>query len=192
MGALPDRRSIRTDAFWRSVERSEHILQVYANENVFLDALEGFVGSGLRVEEAVIVIASAPHLHELEKRLRSRWIDVDRARWQQRYVPILAHETLRNMIAEGMPDEAQFAETTAKLLSRARGGSGRAVRAFVEMVPLLWTQANIAASAQLEHLWARLAKREEFPLFCAYSKENYERHAGTPSPCGEHSLLLPG
>jgi hypothetical protein len=191
MGALPDRRSIRSDAFWSTVERSAHILQVYGNENVFLDALEGFVGSGLRADEAVIVIASAPHLHELEKRLRQRWIDVDRARWQNRYIPILALETLRAMMVDGMPDEMQFAEVTTKLVSRARG-SGHPVRAFVEMVPLLWAQGNTAASAQLELLWAKLAKTEDFPLFCAYSKENYERHAATPAPCGEHSLLLPG
>ncbi len=189
MSAIPDRRSIRSDVFWSAVDRSAHILQVYGTETIFLDALEGFVGSGLRAEEGAIVIASALHLHELEKRLRMRWIDVDRARWQQRYLPILAQETLQKLLVDGMLDEQQFFEVTEKLVSRARG-DGRKVRAFVEMVPLLWAQGNTAASAQMELLWAKLAKREEFPLFCAYSQDNYERHAATP--CAEHSLLLPG
>jgi hypothetical protein len=174
MTAIPDRRSIRGDAFWGTVERSAHILQVYRTETIFLDAL---------------VIASAPHLHELEKRLRQRWIDVDRAKWQKRYIPILAQETLQGLLVDGMPDEVQFLEVTRKLLSRARG-DGRKVRAFVEMVPLLWAQGKTEASAQLEALWARLAKNEEFPFFCAYSHDNYERHAATP--CADHSLLLPG
>jgi hypothetical protein len=189
MGTLPDRRSIRGDAFWGSVERSAHILQVYRSEIIFLDALEGFVGSALRGDEGALVVASAPHLHELEKRLRQRWIDVDRARWQQRYLPILANETLQKLLVDGMPDEVRFFEVARKLIARARG-NGRAVRAFVEMVPLLWAQGQTEASGQLETFWARFAKAEEFPLFCAYSQEDYERHAA--APCAEHSLLLPG
>jgi DcmR-like sensory protein len=189
MSVIPDRRSIRGDAFWGTVERSAHILQVYRTETIFLDALEGFIGSGLRGEEAAVVIASAPHLHELEKRLRQRWIDVDRARWQQRYIPILASETLQKVLVDGMLDEGQFVEVAGKLISRARG-NGRPVRAFVEMVPLLWAEGKTDASAQLETFWAKLAKAEEFPLFCAYSQDNYERHAA--APCAEHSLLLPG
>src|SRR5258708_16643185 len=189
MGTIPGRRSIRGDAFWGSVERSAHILQVYRSEIIFLDALEGFVGSALRGDEGALVIASAPHLHELEKRLRQRWIDVDRARWQQRYIPILANETLQKLLVDGMPDEAQFFEVARKLIARARG-NGRQVRAFVEMVPLLWAQGQTEASAQLETFWARLAKAEEFPLFCAYLQDNYARHA--PLPRAQHTLLLPG
>ena len=59
-----------------------------------IDALEGFVSTGLRAGEGVAVIGTATHVHELEKRLRAHWLDIDRARWEGRYVPMLAQETL--------------------------------------------------------------------------------------------------
>ena len=192
MSSIPDRRSIRSDVFWGSIERSAHILQVYGNENVFLDALEGFAGSGLRVDEAVVVVASAAHLHELEKRLRLRWIEIDRARWQQRYIPVLSQETLLKFMVGGHPDAELFARAAGGLVARARGNE-RKVRVFVEMIDMLWGPGKESASVQIERLWAQLAKDEGFPLFCAYAKETFERHvASTPSSRAEPSLLLPG
>lgn len=192
MSSIPDRRNIRSDAFWGAIERSAHILQVYGNENVFLDALEGFVGSGLRVEEAVVVVASATHLHELEKRLRMRWIEIDRARFQQRYIPVLSQETLLKFMVGGFPDAELFAKAAGGLIARARGDN-RKVRVFVEMIEMLWGPGKESASVQVERLWAQLAKAEGFPLFCAYAKETFERHVtSTSAKRAEHSLLLPG
>lgn len=191
--SIPDRRRIRSDAFWEGIARTEHILQVYGNESVFLDALEGFVGSGLRAEEAVIVVASARHLHELEKRLRGRWLDVDRARWQGRYFPLLATETLEKVVFDGEPAEERFNRMAQKLIALARG-KGTPVRLFVEMVAGLTGQLNPEATLRLEKLWGEIAKQEQIPLFCAYSQEALDRLPSVPARAVSdgHSMLLPG
>jgi uncharacterized protein YoaH (UPF0181 family) len=193
VSAIPDRRSIRGDAFWSSISPCDHFLQVYRNEVVFLDALEGFVGSGLRGGEAVIVVATARNIHELEKRLRARWIDVDRARWQGNYLPVLAHETLSKFMVDGFPDEELFDVMARALIAKARG-DGRKVRSFSEMVALLWAQGNAPATIRLELLWSRVCKAESLPVFCAYSQDVFERDASAPAQllCAAHSQLLPG
>ncbi|HEX7606028.1 MAG TPA: hypothetical protein VF348_04920, partial [Usitatibacter sp.] len=57
--------SVRTDAFWGQLRPSEHSVQIYGSETIFMDALEGYASAGLRRLEGVILISTAPHLHEL-------------------------------------------------------------------------------------------------------------------------------
>jgi hypothetical protein len=82
------------------------------------------------------------------------------------------------------PDDARFTHVIGNLLTRARWGgtfpprSERGVRAFGEMVAVLWAQGCTGATVYLEHLWNRLRDgdpegvdgRSGFPLFCAYPR----------------------
>ena len=128
----------RGERFWRELAPCEHSVQIYGDDLSFIDALEGYVASGLRRREGVVVISTAAHLHELEKRLRANWLDVDRARWEDRYIALLAQETLSLFMVDGMPDEARFTEVVTSMLRKARGIDNRSVRAFGEMVAVLW------------------------------------------------------
>jgi hypothetical protein len=183
----------RTGAFWGELVPDDHAVQIYRDEEAFLNALEGYVGSGLRSGDSVIVIASAGHLHELEKRLRGIWVDLDRARWEDRFIPMLAQETLSRFMVKGMPDAALFTEVASHLLARARG-KGRKVRAFGEMVALLWAEGNQNAAIKLEHLWNKLQAAEQFPLFCAYPRSHFKMDAAASIEmvCSAHSRVIPG
>ncbi len=51
---------------------------------------------------------------------------------------------------------------------------GRRVRAFGEMVAVLWDQGQNAATVRLEHLWHKLCPEEkDFSLFCTYPKAGF-------------------
>ena len=169
-------------------------MQIYGSETIFMDALEGYVNAGLRRRESVILISTAPHLHELEKRLRAGWLDLDRARWEDRYIALLAQETLSRFMVDGMPDEGLFDSVAAGLLERARGPKKRPVRAFGEMVALLWKENNCAGAIALEHLWNRVQAEERFPLFCAYPRNGFtgDSSASIRSVCAAHSRIIPG
>src|ERR1700682_1816717 len=167
----------RGERFWRELAPCEHSVQIYGDDLSFMDALEGYVSSGLRKRESVIVIATAAHLHELEKRLRANWLDVDRARWEDRYIALLAQETLSLFMVDGMPDEVRFSEALTPLLQRARGIENRQVRAFGEMVAVLWSQGHYGAAIELEVMWNRLQAIEQFPLFCAYPHSGFDGDA---------------
>ena len=184
----------RGERFWSEIAPREHSVQIYGDDVSFMDALEGYVTAGLRKREGVIVISTAPHLHELEKRLRANWLDIDRARWQDRYIAILSHETLASFMRDGMPDEALFAAAMTPLLARARGDGTRKVRAFGEMVAILWSRGHRAAAIALEALWSKLQAVEEFPLFCAYPRSVFsgDGPASIQSVCAAHTRIIPG
>jgi hypothetical protein len=184
----------RTGAFWGQMSETEHAVQVYRDDHTLLDSLESFVASGLRSGESVILIATASHLHEVEKRLRGGWVDLDRARWEDRYIAVLAQETLELFMVDGMPDEALFERAAKSLVERARG-RGRKLRAFGEMVGVLWSEGQKDAALRLEHLWTRLQAREKFPLFCGYARAQLGAgsiESDIRSICAAHSRIVPG
>lgn len=187
------RNSPRSGAFWGEFAPAEHSVQIYRDESSLMESLEGYVGSGLRAGDAVIVMATAGHLHELEKRLRGSWIDLDRARWEDRYVALLAQETLSKFMVDGMPDETRFKQVATEVLARARG-TGRKVRAFGEMVSILWANGKQDAAISLEQMWSRLQAIEQFPLFCAYPRSHFKLNADASiqSICAAHSRVIPG
>jgi hypothetical protein len=193
MKSLDTTTSIRSATFWSPLRPGEHLVQCWETHESLLDALEGFVSAGLRQDEGVILIASAPHLHEVEKRLRKHWLDIDRSRWEGRYIPLLAQETLaRFMDDDGRPDDTRFADIARELHVRARAG-GRKVRFFGEMVDVLWSQGNIAGAIQLENLWDRFIHAHGVPLFCAYSRRNFgDDRKALQGIHAMHSVVLPG
>jgi hypothetical protein len=179
-----------TPSFWRDIQPCEHLLQVYGNDQRLLDTLEPFVSAGLRDEGSVVVIATARHLQDLELRLR-RWIEVDRARWQGRYVALLAEETLSRILVMDWPDETQFNTVIGDVVARARS-NGKSVRVFSELVGVLMALGRMDATVRLEQLWTAFCRREGLPLLCAYPASVFPR--GTEgihqAVRDEHSVLI--
>jgi hypothetical protein len=180
-------------AFWGEMAPCDHIVQIYGDDNVFIDALEGFVGNALRAGESAIVIATPSHLHALEKRMRDRGVNVEEARAQERFIARDAEETLDRFLVNGWPDDGLFAQCVGELLALARGPDDRKVRAFGEMVAILWARGRVAATMQLEHLWTRFCEAQHFPLFCAYPREGFTKNAteSIVDICRAHSRVVP-
>jgi hypothetical protein len=58
-------------------------------------------------------------------------------------------------MVDGWPDEERFSRLVNRLLARATA-KNRPVRAFGEMVALLWGSGNVEATLPLEHLWNKI------------------------------------
>ena len=155
------------------MQQCQHILQIYGRQDVFLDALEDFVSAGLESGESVIVIGTRTHRDALAARLRAAGHDLPAAIHEGRFIALPAQDTLDRFMVRGIPDEALFRSTIKPVIQRARAG-GRKVRAFGEMVALLWARGNHDATVELEQLWNRLLAEEQIPLFCAYPSVGFD------------------
>ena len=167
---------------------SEHMAQFYQDDSVLLDTLWGFLGGGLRV--GVIVIATENHLNALEQRLAGL-VDLDLRRSEDQYIPMVAEDALARFMRNGWPDERLFADVVFELIARARG-DGRNVRAFGEMVAVLWGRGDHAATVHLEHLWHGLCNTQAFSLLCSYPKAGFTQDPSDSvrAICEAHSRLL--
>ena len=64
-------------------------------------------------------------------------------------------------------DPAAFDRVVGGLIMQA-GTGGRPVRAYGEMVALLWDDGFVNDAIQLEEMWAELGRTHSFSLFCGY------------------------
>jgi hypothetical protein len=188
MDAISDLPSAPGDIAWEALPPRAHVLQVYSGDASLLDALEGFAAAGLAAGETVIVIATPGHVALLEGRLQSRGLDLGAARAEDRLIELPAAETVQQFMLGDWPDEQLFRETMGPVIARARAG-GRKVRAFGEMVALLWAAGNEPAAVRLEYLWNKLLATEQFPLFCAYPRAGFSEglDAAVRSVCTAHT-----
>ncbi|HEV8377967.1 MAG TPA: ATP-binding protein, partial [Tepidisphaeraceae bacterium] len=127
------------------------------------------------------------------KKLKARGIDLAKARASGQFVALDADQMLARFMVNGMPDGQLFMRVIGRVVKQALAGYRR-VRAFGEMVAILWQQGNKAAAIRLEELWNELARAHSFALFCAYPMRAFAR-AGELDPLGEvctcHTRVIP-
>lgn len=179
--------------FWGEIAPCDHLVQVYDSERIFLSTLEGFAGTGLLANESVVIIATSSHLQALNERLRNQGFNIDELIRQDQYFPIDAEELLSTFLMGNWINEEKFKTTIINLIHRARKHSGR-IRAFGEMVAVLWEKGYCGATLQLELLWNDLHTLSAFTLFCAYPKSGFTQsaHDSLHTICCQHSKVIDG
>jgi anti-sigma regulatory factor (Ser/Thr protein kinase) len=144
-----------------------HQVFFYDGDHELVASVAGYVSEGLSACEPVIVIATGAHLAALDVALDDLGVDAASARATGAYLAFDAAETLSSFMVDGSPDPDRFMWSVGGILESV-GRVGADVRAFGEMVALLWHQDNVAGAIALEALWNDLADRQEFSLLCAY------------------------
>jgi hypothetical protein len=182
-----------TQVFWGEIAPADHMMQIYENDDIFLNVLEGFVSSGLKAHECVIIIATDVHVQLLNERLRKHGFNLQALIADNQYIPLDAEETLASFMVNGWPDENLFQLTVSRLIQRADSRK-RKVRAFGEMVAALWACGLTGATVQLENLWTRFCKEHSMSLFCAYPKSGFTQHPhdSIHAICEAHSRMISG
>lgn len=172
---------------------SDHFVHFYENESFLVESVSEFIGAALQSEEPAIVIATAAHRDSIDECLEKKGVDIVAARAREQYVTLDAAETLSAFMVNDAPDAERFRNAVGTVISGAARG-GKRVRAFGEMVALLWAEGNGAAAIRLEQLWNELGKELRFSLFCAYPMVGFQS-ASNGEPfihiCEEHSKVLP-
>lgn len=170
------------EEFWQHISHCDHVVQMYETEDSFLDALEVFVVEGIRNNDAVIIIATPEHRAALADRLERSGVNVAAAASNGQFIVRDARSCLARFMFDGWPAESRFNAMIEELLANARERHPT-VRAFGEMVALLWEEKLYRATMRLEHMWTQLCQRESFPLFCAYPKASFD--SADPADCRE-------
>lgn len=192
--AFADGRKKGTDAAPPPPRRtSEHFhgVQFYNDADVLARIVGRFVGEGLEEGALALVIATPDHAARIESCLRARGIDVDELKRHGCFVTLDAQETLQLFMMDGMPHPGAFRRAVNAALTRLRRGREQCnVRAYGEMVDLLWKAEREAAAIRVETLWNQLAATDDFKLLCAYSMGNFYKAAAIEEICDQHSHIV--
>lgn len=186
-----------TTADWRDVLAhnacGDHIVQVYQEESFLAEAVAHFVEAGLAQGQGIVIIATPAHWDIFARYFSGKAIDLDRYIACGQIAILDAEQTLASFICRGAPDWTLFRKAIAPVLDglSARYGS---VRAYGEMVDVLWQRGEHDAANQLEEYWDRLARTLSFSLLCAYCVDHLDPNVyGGPLEriCRAHSHVIP-
>ncbi len=172
-----------------------HIVQFYEDDRFLVDIVAGFAGGGIVSGEAVIVVATREHLDAVQARLTMNAIDVGRACGTGQLALFDAHEVLETILVDGMPDVARFLAAVTRMLdATTRARPGVFLRAYGEMVDILFRRGDRRAAVALEGLWNELAREHRLSLLCSYGMRGFASADHAPdfdAICWAHTHVLP-
>jgi hypothetical protein len=174
----------------RAREREHHhAVQFYTDDVDLYKTVAAFIAEGLVNGQPAVTIMTREHAANIEKTLRTKFIDIDEARRLGDLVILDAEETLNTFMIGGMPDQRLFRRNIGVVIEQAQRGREKvSVRAYGEMVDVLWKKGQSAAAIRLEVLWNELASDYSFALLCGYSMGNfYKQTAGLNEVCELHT-----
>ena len=173
---------------------STHDVHFYDDDAALCASVARFLADGIRAGQPAIVIATPAHRRQFAAQLRLLGIDPDRL-GPDDCVWLDARETLSTFMEGPRPNAELFQATVGNVFEKLFASRRRrTVRAYGEMVDLLWRDCKSDAAIELEGLWNRLATRYAFSLLCAYAKESFVTHFppdGIDRICASHSRVLP-
>ena len=150
----------------------QHVVQFYGHDGELAERVSDYLRGALDGEGVAIVIATPEHRDEFEARLAKAGADLASARDDGAYVTLDASEILREILAGGaVLDGKAFDRVIGSLIRRA-AATGRPVRAYGELVALLWDDGLVNEAIQLEALWNELGDEYPFSLFCGYRADS--------------------
>ncbi len=174
-----------------------HLVQLYqqGDEMSLVKNVSLYLSEGLKRGEGVLVIATAEHGEGFARELGRLGVDTASAIRENRLVYVDAQETLSRFMVAGQPHWGRFEVAAGSAMRAVRPQEDHpGLRAYGEMVGILWNQRQFAAAIRLEQFWNKLLAKSSFSLYCAYSIDVFDKEFHVAALDGvlcTHTHLLP-
>jgi MEDS: MEthanogen/methylotroph, DcmR Sensory domain len=179
-----------------NADTRRHVVQFYqGDEQALARNVARFFHDGMVRGQGVVAIATAGRRAAIVRELALLNVDVEAAVQSGSVLLLDAEETLGRLSLDDRPDPQRFEWVIGSVLCGLRNVTGlREVRAYGEMVGILWEAGRPAEALRLEELWNGLMEREELELFCGYPVDVFGTGFGIaemdPVLCA-HTHLVP-
>jgi hypothetical protein len=193
---LPTQTSADIESPPRTVHEAHqhHAVQFYDDEKTLYATVAGFLGQGLVDEQPAVLIATAAHRGPILDELKGRMLNVDQAQESGDLIVLDADETLAQFMRDDVPSADAFQSTVGDLIRGllVKRSKPTLIRAYGEMVDVLWKDGKPDAAIRLEILWNRLADRFGFALLCGYSMGHFYKQTDRfEDVCRQHAHVVP-
>lgn len=175
-----------------------HAVQLYEDDALLCDRIASYLAPGLRTGEPAIVIAEDSRRAAIRARLEVQGVDVSAALESGDLVALDAHATLALFLAGDELSWERFERVIGRVIDELQARRpGKRLRAYGEMVDVLWRAGKRTTALELEEMWNRLAQTRAFALLCAYrtgpalGTAERDGRDGLDAACAAHSHVLP-
>jgi hypothetical protein len=152
------------------IHSPDHLVQFYGDDDRLLtDNVTRFIGEGLARGEGVLIVATPEHREAFAWQLSDSHADALAALREGRLVFLDAAATLARFMVDGQPDRHRFFRVIGGVIQGIRERTGRfELRAYGEMVGLLWQAGQAGTAVRVEDLWNELLPSHRVTLYCGY------------------------
>jgi PAS domain S-box-containing protein len=164
-----------------------HAVQFYEEEQFLVERVAEFLAAGARQGEPCVAIATAEHNAAFATQLQALGVDAETVLFLD------ARATMDRFLDRGRPNGERFRRVIGATLEEINPAGGP-LRAYGEMVDLLWRDGEPDAAIHLETLWNDLANHYAFSLLCAYPMGNFYKESDAAlfeRVCNEHNVVRP-
>jgi hypothetical protein len=168
-----------------------HAVRFYEDAQSLSRMVATFVAEGLIDQQPAIIIATTEHRDAIVDKLNAMAFSLDQLQRNNDLIILDARETLALFMVDGMPNAEMFEAAMLPVIDKAcRERKDCVIRAYGEMVDVLWKDGMEAAAVRLEMLWNQLANTRKFSLLCGYSMGSFYKAAAFDAICHQHTHLL--
>lgn len=174
----------------------QHLVQLYADDDSALLAnVARYVAEGLKRNNGVLLLMPLERWERLRPILDTAGASHERALEEGRLRVLDARAVSAEVIVDGEASRLRFLESVgvaASSLLVHRGLSG--LRAYGELVGLLWSEGRTEAAARIEKYWNELLRADGFSLYCAYPVDVFGKDfagSGMNEVLCAHTHLIP-
>ena len=172
-----------------------HAVQFYKDEGSLAGTVARFLAEGIQVGEPGFVIATPSHTATILHELKAAGLDTHELRRTGQLLLFDARKMLSAFMVNGMPDQLLFCSNVGDVIERLCVGRHPCpIRAYGEIVDLLWQDGNENGAIRLEILWNQLASNYDFALLCGYSVGHFykeTRESRIEEVRNQHTHVVP-
>lgn len=169
-----------------------HAVRFYGSVESLARIVAGFLAEGFAANQPGLAIATPDHARAIEAALVAQAWDATALKASGELTVLDADATMAAFMVDGMPNAEKFDVIASKAIERAcHGRTDCTIRAYGEMVDLLWKRNQSVAAIRLEMLWNILAATKDFSLLCGYAMGSFYKDAQQRTDvCRQHTHLL--
>lgn len=168
-----------------------HAVKFYKDPASLASIVCGFIFEGLQRGEPAVLVTTVEHSKYFRECFQASGLDIDAAVASRMLTILDAEETLGKFMRDGVPMADPF---NATMLPVFQGVSASYpdvnIRAYGEMVDVLWKKGQTAAAIRLETLWNDLARCHRFGLLCGYAMGSFYKGSSASDICMLHSHVV--
>ena len=190
----PAARDCDSDRMARA-RKTFHAVHFYKDPQSLSQVAASFLCEGIGNGERVVVVSTPTHLAAIVKAVERRGVDLVELKKRGKWLAFDARRTLSTLITARRIDLRRFkTQFTDVVGDWYKSEPALSMRAYGEMVDLLYREGDIAAALKLEELWTDLAALHKFPLLCAYAVSSFHEEPSGSSRfsdvCRCHSHVI--
>lgn len=197
---MPPHSDLVTFRSWQELLRDpgseRHLVQIYRDHGFLADAVAAWLAPALEAGGGAILVCTPPSRARVLAVLDAAGARATAAHAEGRIAILDAADLWARICPAGTLDVPAFKALAAAHAARVRAAcpAGGPIRAWGELVDLLWKRGEPAQAERLESAWNEVIDAEGIRLLCSYEMDNLapRTHGGDlRRVCASHSQLVP-